>query len=616
MKKNLFIQWGVVLSLVLLPLSYADDDSPKPGENPFSEGNEKRELTDEEIELLIPFIETSKALLTEARAEAAHLSPEKAAQRYYETIKEVVVASCQSRARRELIMRIVLNQALSLTFGIPQPDGGEPSVGGVLYGMRNPTLMTQVLEESIDLALSYYQSDREAAQKKSLLQLPYADFAEEKLDKAYQWHLGVLEPEAEWMFLRVSLEQWMSTLLREEVLDKTVFSFELLKAERGLKETASFSFENLRKIRELFLSIHSSFSQKKADYKKQLIEEENRLERERREAGERAARELAQRQAEELRRQEAEKARIEEAKRKERERRKEARLAEERRAEEARLAEERRVEEERLREKEEALREKQRLADLAWEEALAERGGSRPPENCQDHFEDLGVGGDYEANVIFDLENKKVIPVVCDQKSDGGGWMLVSDFDAERNRPIISPYADELAPYIRKNLPHLEVRYEVKLAGKWYKRFTVHRGNLMGQDWQGHDIYASGCKLSWEKVYSTHSDWGLSAALTTTYYTDHQHLRQAGRPNNDWRFGIASACHNSFSADDGTSFSSAGFTNYEDFSCGGLKITPSSIYSEGCGYAHGFSVAPASGVSKVPYGAVLNQMQEIRVWVK
>ncbi len=130
--------------------------------NPFQEGVKLTALTTAQVESLQEYLDASKTALTKALDQAKGKSFGEANQIYLDVIKAVVIESYKNTPRSGLILRFALNQALELTFGVPSLDGKTSVSSGVLQSTNNQDLLTVMLEDSIQLALKYYQDDHDA----------------------------------------------------------------------------------------------------------------------------------------------------------------------------------------------------------------------------------------------------------------------------------------------------------------------------------------------------------------------------------------------------------------------------------------------------------------------
>ena len=170
--------------------------------------------------------------------------------------------SYKAKPRSELLMRIALNQALELTYGIPEVvttynnDGsihsihttGNMKTPGVLNGSMNRDLLTLILEDSVKLAIHYYKDDRRAIQEGSLLKLPYSALARDRITLAKnKWLASVLEWRYRYAFSVTALKHWLSTIANEEQLNRTYFAEEITEADDFIKAESKACLDNPNK---------------------------------------------------------------------------------------------------------------------------------------------------------------------------------------------------------------------------------------------------------------------------------------------------------------------------------------------------------------------------------
>jgi hypothetical protein len=218
-----------------LPLAIANAE-----DNPFAEGTGTVQLSDTERTELLQYANNSRAKLLQALTDAKPMSLEGADALYLKVIKEVVIESFQSKPRTELLMRWALNQGLELTYGIPNANGTAGQKAGILQGSVNRDLLTVILEDSINLAIKYYESDREAIEQGTLLKLPYAEYAQQRLNLVLdKWLPGVFEAKRQLAFAHTSLSQWLSAVANEEHTKKAVYASQILLADQVVKEGGS-----------------------------------------------------------------------------------------------------------------------------------------------------------------------------------------------------------------------------------------------------------------------------------------------------------------------------------------------------------------------------------------
>jgi formylglycine-generating enzyme required for sulfatase activity len=107
-----------------------------------------------------------------------------------------------------------------------------------------------ILEDSIKLAQSYYQDDRTAIQKGSLLDLPYLKLAAQRLILCRQWMASVLEPVALYELEVAALQQFLNTAANAEQQHRAYFAEELTHTDDLLGEYSAEAPKDVKKLME------------------------------------------------------------------------------------------------------------------------------------------------------------------------------------------------------------------------------------------------------------------------------------------------------------------------------------------------------------------------------
>ena len=224
--------------VVLAPAEKQNEkQNPVQKQNPFDQGTRRVVLTEQEKQLLMVYADNSKALLEKAKEKARGEGFEAANETYKKAMIEVVLKSYEDQSRSELLMRYALTEALELTTGKPAADGNSLISPGVLKDISNQDLLTVILEESIDMALSYYRDyDRPAIAKGSLVNLPYMSFALKHLEMARVWQTSITEQKYVYAFGIKALEHFTSAAANSEQTSKANFAEELLTVDQVLDE--------------------------------------------------------------------------------------------------------------------------------------------------------------------------------------------------------------------------------------------------------------------------------------------------------------------------------------------------------------------------------------------
>ena len=236
---------------------------------PFNEGTERIVLTDDERAQLTEFSDNSRARLELAIQEAQGLELTQAGEVYLEAVKAIMLKSYQQKYRNELLMRFTLGQALELTYGVPTPDGRHTEIPGILRGISNPDLLPLILEDSMKMAIEYFQDDRTAIKNGSLQQLPYMKQAVDRLTLARKWMASVTEPSALYSFSVTALQHFMNTAAKDEQLQLVFYAEELVQLERLLYEfkltppkSSSALIRAVRTLRGEIKRLHESAAKK------------------------------------------------------------------------------------------------------------------------------------------------------------------------------------------------------------------------------------------------------------------------------------------------------------------------------------------------------------------
>lgn len=203
-------------------------------ESPFSEGTGRLRLSPAEKMSLLQYAENAYSLMRSALEEANGKDFKEANEIYSEVIQKVILQSFAQKARQELLMRHVLNQALELTVGLP--NAGGQSFGGLLAGTVNQELMTVVLEDSMRLAMQLYSDDRHAIQSGSIALLPVMETAVARLVLAQKWSTSIVEQEVAFDFQKMALQHFLNTSINANNLLKQAFAEELVRTDDVLNK--------------------------------------------------------------------------------------------------------------------------------------------------------------------------------------------------------------------------------------------------------------------------------------------------------------------------------------------------------------------------------------------
>lgn len=203
-------------------------------ENPFSSGTGRQRLSEDERQTLLQYADNAKNLLSQAMSEAQGLRDEDKFDIYLNAIRKVVIDSFQDKNRQELVMRMALNQSLEITVGVPSADGRFDNSVALLSSPRNAGLIMTILEDSIKIALQFYQDDRFAIVQQDLASLPLMKYANIRAAYLPKWNSTILDMPTSHKFLKTGLQQWLNTSVNSNNLFKVTFAEEITGTESVL----------------------------------------------------------------------------------------------------------------------------------------------------------------------------------------------------------------------------------------------------------------------------------------------------------------------------------------------------------------------------------------------
>lgn len=213
-------------------------------ENPFTSGTGIQRLTPELRAQLLEYAENSLNLINRALEKANGLTLSEAKSIYVSAAIRVVKNSYERREFQELLMRQILNQALEMTVGVPNPDGSLDTVGGILKNTVNQELVSLILEDSLKLAKEYYSEDRDmlinAQNNAPVLMSSKAinEMALSRLHLTRKWGASIFEWSVNHHFLAMSLQHWFNVVNSGKNLHKACYAEEITRAEEALIETS------------------------------------------------------------------------------------------------------------------------------------------------------------------------------------------------------------------------------------------------------------------------------------------------------------------------------------------------------------------------------------------
>ena len=229
----------IVLSIVgVSTVTYAQSQKVA---SPYEEGTSVKwkDLTPDQMKSVAEYLHQEKTTLEEMLAEIKAKSYPEASQQIKATVVDVVKYSYENDPRSGLLLRYALNRSMELTYGIPSVSAEGVITfprPGLLNQTNNQDLLMQILEDSVHLALSYYEDDREASRKGSLLNLPYARFASDELKLVLDWEESVDENNLKYRLFRYALHGFIDRLQSSDHEHQNTFADEIYEAHQLLTE--------------------------------------------------------------------------------------------------------------------------------------------------------------------------------------------------------------------------------------------------------------------------------------------------------------------------------------------------------------------------------------------
>jgi hypothetical protein len=256
--KNLILASFLVGSSLasLSPAFTHADDAPQA--NPLAVGTGNTALTAVEIEALQQFINRSKVALEDALRQAEGQGAVNTYAILRQAIQQVIATSAGNEPHRELILRVLLNQALALTDGVPNDDGVTLRDQPILPANASASTKAMVLKASVQLALSYVAADQANVTAQSALPAPYLKAANERLTPAFGWSQTVLNSGEQLKVLVSVLQHWLNMLTLPEFTQLPQISEVVLRvqntlglAHAGLGDRAQHPLIRTRVVRDI-----------------------------------------------------------------------------------------------------------------------------------------------------------------------------------------------------------------------------------------------------------------------------------------------------------------------------------------------------------------------------
>ncbi len=242
------------------------------------EGNIPIRLSRSRLKAISEFFRNSKASLEKLRKEAQGFDINKANNQYRILIQKIVQKSYKltNGAHAEFFMRVALNQGLALTsaYYILDKKGNPVLKPGLLRKASNPILKRVIIEDSIALAIQYFQEADQVLATECLENEncdqsydEFGQFASDRLLLASIWTDSVLEEGYRARFLKKILEQWLQVVLVDENLKDSKFGNEALLVSDAFEKIKLYK-EDLgaqeRILREALKSVLESLQQNPA----------------------------------------------------------------------------------------------------------------------------------------------------------------------------------------------------------------------------------------------------------------------------------------------------------------------------------------------------------------
>jgi hypothetical protein len=225
-------------------------------ENPFEVGTGVQQVAPNVEATLAEFAATTRNRINQVLRDTATENEATAYTALIDAARRIVQASNRTQRGRELLTRILINQALELTTGTPDASGVVPPARtGLLTRLQTPSLDTLplaivVLRQSFEMARDHAEQDLAAAtalegnassSASAPLQLPYAEAAANRLNAAMAWNriATTKGPELEYQFLRISIQQWRNIVTNPNHQQVTSLATQIERLDTGVTRAAT-----------------------------------------------------------------------------------------------------------------------------------------------------------------------------------------------------------------------------------------------------------------------------------------------------------------------------------------------------------------------------------------
>ncbi len=148
-------------------------------------------------------------------------------------LKKIILESHANKKTTELLMRILINQAMVSVVGVYNETGTTLIQAPILPMGYYPGLKLAILKKSISLALKYYTHDQQWVRSGTYSSLSHSKAAFELLNERMIWAEHILDVPTEQKFLAQSLTLFQNLLALSPVDERNMFAEELVQIEFG-----------------------------------------------------------------------------------------------------------------------------------------------------------------------------------------------------------------------------------------------------------------------------------------------------------------------------------------------------------------------------------------------
>ncbi len=202
------------------------------GDNPFLEGIEPVPISEEDWNALKELASNSRTGIQVLLRDQNKLTAAAGNSTQFELTKVLVMNSKLKRGRIEILLRIALNQAFELTFGVPSEDGKKISRKGVFSERTYSELTKTIFMDSLSLAEAFYVDARMAVNENYLQHIPLIPFVLARAKLIDRWKMHVMTASEEHDFWNATFRHMFNLLTLEDALMQNVFGEEILDFEQ------------------------------------------------------------------------------------------------------------------------------------------------------------------------------------------------------------------------------------------------------------------------------------------------------------------------------------------------------------------------------------------------